>query len=83
MPRNAITNWCLLRNNELLKQLIIAQMKEKKIKMGDLARLSDVPYDAIRHYMQGRIKGINQYNVIKIAAAVGIEVGLRVEFKTL
>lgn len=81
--RKPTSTWCIIRNNGTLRELIRRRMDDEGMKMQDLADKSGVPYDQIRQYLKkyDYEKGMSQWNVLEVAKALGIQVGLDIQLK--
>ena len=81
--KSPAAKWDILRDNQTLRELIKRRMDELGLSMQALSEKSGIPYDHIRQYFKAsyRWKGINQWNLIKLADSVGIQVSLSIELK--
>ena len=84
MAKSPLARWDILRDNQTLRELIKRRMGEQGLSLKALGEKSGIPYDHIRQYLKGsyRWKGINQYNLVKLAGILGIEVSLKIELKS-
>jgi len=76
-PANA---WCLIRSNELLRQLLTDVIEEKKYTYKILAEMTGLEANRISDYFTGA-KGLTQYGVVKLADTLGIQISLKIEYK--
>lgn len=81
--KSPLAKWDILRDSQTLRELIKRRMDEQDLSMQALSEKSGIPYDHIRQYLKGsyRWKGINQYNLVKLADTLGINVSLDIQLK--
>lgn len=83
MAKSPLAKWDILRDDYTLRGLIKSRMGEQGLSRKALAEKTGVSYDQIKNYLAGgyKWKGINQYNLVKIANELGIEVSLKIVLK--
>lgn len=74
----AIRKYCLVRDNEDLRELIRHKMTQKKLTISELARKLQLNKGNISLYLNGKdSKRLTQYSLVLIAREVGIEISLK------
>lgn len=83
MAKRAPTSrWCIIRNNQTLRELIKRRMDEENLSMQALSEKADVPYDHIRQYLKKyERKGMTQWQTLQVCNVLGISLTLNIELK--
>ena len=79
--RSVVAKWCYLRDNATLRLAVQTRIKQKKLRLMDLERLTGIQAYRISRYLLKRKPNLNQYQLISLCEALEIDVKLKVEFR--
>lgn len=79
--KSARSSWCILRDNERLRSIIEFQIKKKNLKLIDVANLSGVAPDRLSKWRNRYTRHLTQYQLIKVANVLGLQVDITINFK--
>ena len=73
--------WCIIRSNELLRQLLRSKKDELRLSNRQIAEMAGLVPDHVRWFFAGRRTGITQFSVVKLANVLGYEIKLDISVK--
>lgn len=81
--RNPSASWCLVRNDKVLMRAIRSRIRTKGLKLVEIARATDIRVDRISKFLHQEkyTKHITQFETVRLANFLGIEIKLDVKFK--
>ena len=72
--------WCILKNNELLRQLLFRELDRRQLTDAEVAKMTGVPRWQVSSYRKGE-KEISQFSLVKLANWLGFEIKLDISVK--
>jgi hypothetical protein len=74
--------WCIIRDNELLRQLLVSKAEDLNMSLVELAHATGLNKYQIGAYFNNTKKNmLTQYGVVKLAKALGYEIKLDISIK--
>lgn len=79
--RSVAAKWCYLRDNATLRLAVQTRIKQRKLKLMDLERATDIQAYRISRYLLKRKPNLNQFQLINLCKYLDIVVKLNVQFE--
>jgi transcriptional regulator with XRE-family HTH domain len=77
-----VGTWCVLRDSDKLKAIILFQMKQKKMRVKDLAELSGLDPSKISKWLRGsHTRSLTQFQLITVASKLGLNIDISISYK--
>lgn len=77
------SSWNFLRDNAALRSVISYKIEKENHKLSELAPKIGVNHDhLIGYYLKGRKPSLTNFQIVKLADVLGIEVSLKMELRT-
>lgn len=77
----AYKKYCIVRSSIKLRTAIRHRLKERGLTDYGLCKKLGIPRTNFSNFMKGDSKTISQYNVLRIAEELGIDIVIDVKFK--